>query len=306
MLRKKSWERRIKEFQKALHYLTNSYHFCPKPPLKDRILYFIGTFRFLLPIPSRYTRKMGALFFCGLKTILSENNIKIVEKDGIKYVFPCAALDSFLKLFININIQNQYQEFPVIVEKGDIVLDCGANFGVATLLFAKKAGQSGKVIAIEPETQNYLILQKVVELNKDKIATIIPLKIAVFRENTTLDLYIANKPGDHTISPYYLERKDKFSDKKETVKALKIDTIVKDLGLERVDFIKMDIEGAEIDALIGAKQTIKTYKPKLAICSYHRPNDSDQIKKLIHSIVPNYKFKEVCKEEKVLFAWHEE
>lgn len=52
----------------------------------------------------------------------------------------------------------------------------------------------------------------------------------------------------------------------------------------------MDIEGAEYKALLGAEKTIKKYKPKLAICIYHKPEDVWEIPMLIHKINPNYRF----------------
>lgn len=53
----------------------------------------------------------------------------------------------------------------------------------------------------------------------------------------------------------------------------------------------MDIEGAELDTLRGAAQTIKKYKPKLAICIYHRVLDFYEIPMFLKSLVPDYKFK---------------
>ena len=58
-----------------------------------------------------------------------------------------------------------------------------------------------------------------------------------------------------------------------TVPLTTIDKIVNELGLERVDFIKMDIEGAEVAALTGARETLRRFRPRLAIAVYHREGD---------------------------------
>jgi hypothetical protein len=68
------------------------------------------------------------------------------------------------------------------------------------------------------------------------------------------------------------------------VNADKIDNLCPD-----ATFIKMDIEGSEMDALYGAKETIIRNKPKLAICIYHKPEHLYQIPLLIHEWVPEYK-----------------
>ena len=72
-----------------------------------------------------------------------------------------------------------------------------------------------------------------------------------------------------------------------TVNVVALDHVVdKD---DRVTFIKMDIEGAEKKALMGARQTIIRNKPKLAICIYHSDEDMIEIAEYLHSLVPNYR-----------------
>ncbi|MBQ4431870.1 MAG: FkbM family methyltransferase, partial [Synergistaceae bacterium] len=85
-----------------------------------------------------------------------------------------------------------------------------------------------------------------------------------------------------------------------------IDSIVKD---ERVTFIKMDVEGAELKSLMGARNTIIKNHPRLAVCVYHKPTDLCDIPGYILSLVPDYKFflrhYSSCQFETVLYAYCE-
>lgn len=75
---------------------------------------------------------------------------------------------------------------------------------------------------------------------------------------------------------------------------------MKENKIPKIDFIKVDVEGMERDLLIGAEETIKRFKPKIAICIYHRPDDPEVIEGIIKKFVPTYK---ITKTNYKLFAY---
>jgi hypothetical protein len=68
-----------------------------------------------------------------------------------------------------------------------------------------------------------------------------------------------------------------------------LDRLVEELSLSRIDFIKMDIEGAEQPALRGAFETLRRHRPVLAVGSYHKPDDIDGIPRIVLGAVPAYR-----------------
>ena len=90
------------------------------------------------------------------------------------------------------------------------------------------------------------------------------------------------------------------------IKALCIDDLVQQRCLNRLDFIKMDIEGAEMHALIGAEKSIRRFCPKLAIAVYHRTQDLWEIPEWLDKLDLGYRFYlrhfTIHQEETVLFA----
>jgi FkbM family methyltransferase len=83
------------------------------------------------------------------------------------------------------------------------------------------------------------------------------------------------------------------------IKLTALDNFVHEQNLEKVDFIKADIEGAERDMLKGARGVLKEFAPKLALCTYHLPDDPETLESLIKDANPNYRVVHISKK---LFA----
>lgn len=100
------------------------------------------------------------------------------------------------------------------------------------------------------------------------------------------------------------------SEQNFTVDAISIDEYVSENNIEKIDFIKMDIEGAEMKALKGAEQTLIKFRPQLAISIYHSNNDMQDIPIYLHNILKNYIFKigqySPDNDETILYAIPEE
>jgi FkbM family methyltransferase len=179
-------------------------------------------------------------------------------------------------------IEAKYAGFPgQPILKGDIVLDCGANVGVETL-YALRLG-AGKVIAIEPSPVNVAVLRKnfAKEIAEGRVVV---YPKGVWDKDDVLELHLND---DTTAMDSFLIKREHSS---RVVKAelTTIDKIVAELKLDRVDFIKMDTEGAEKKALEGGRQTIAKFKPRMEISVDHLPEDPEQVPVVARSINAAY------------------
>lgn len=141
-------------------------------------------------------------------------------------------------------------------KQGDVFLDVGAHIGLHTMVAAYKVGDEGLVIAIEPAPANYLFLLKNIKLNN--LNNVIPLNVAAWSSNCTLSLNLSKYSGWHSIVfASHVQEKIK-------VRAVKLDDILLP-RLRRLDWIKIDVEGAEIECLKGLRKSILKWRPKIAI-----------------------------------------
>jgi len=191
--------------------------------------------------------------------IFKKNKIISICKDNRKFLFkfmPLRKGDGTRGLFIyRENYEPLLQNYHNLLKKNDVVLDIGANQGIYSLAFAKLIGESGRVIALEPfkEMNNYF---------KHNI------KINGFQNIEIIEKVISDNIGYEEIDfgsgivSASIVRNFKNSVKKK-VESTTIDEICK--NFDKLDFIKIDIEGAELKALKGAKETLGLHKPKLSL-----------------------------------------
>ncbi|UKN01243.1 FkbM family methyltransferase [Paracrocinitomix mangrovi] len=146
------------------------------------------------------------------------------------------------------------------LKEGDVFIDIGANIGAFTLLAAKQVGKSGKVIAFEPVSDVMARLVNNVELNS--FEQVVLEQKAVSDENKELTLYLS---GDTNSGMSSIYRHDTESGLTENVPAVTLDRFLQDHPLDKINLIKIDIEGAEYFALKGMTETLKKYKPSLVL-----------------------------------------
>ncbi len=167
------------------------------------------------------------------------------------------------------------------VRAGDVVLDCGASVGVFTRA-ALRAGAS-LVVAIEPAPWPVECLRRnfAAEIGQGRV---IVVPKGVWDREDKLERTVAQERST-SAGTVVLGHGTRLG---AIVPLTTIDQIVQDLKLSRVDFIKMDIEGAEPNALRGAVQTVAHFRPRLAVSLEHRQSDPDTIPALTRKLWPDY------------------
>ncbi len=190
-------------------------------------------------------------------------------------------------------LESEIQLIRYFARPGDVVIDAGANIGGVTIPLAQMVGEAGHVHAFEPQEFIYYVLCGNIALND---------LYNVTAHNRPLDsssgklLYCVNKQlkNIYGVSFYDEEgqhhgglpmKKEPRFDNDVTVLTKSID----DLHLDRLDFIKMDIEGAELDALQGAEQSIQEHQPVMLVEAM--PKLAPKIVEYMESI--NYAYQEV-------------
>lgn len=233
----------------------------------------------------------------------SESSFEFPPFEMAHYSLPGAEgtieVDCWLGNVIANALERQYwfhrEGVSIAPETGDVIVDAGGCFGETALSFADAVGPTGQVHTFEP----------------------MPRQRAVLNHNLARNPHLAERIQHHpyataSVSGVKLMFRDDGAgagaDSSGTipVETLSIDDMVERADLENVNFIKMDVEGAEVLSLEGSAKTIKRFRPKLGISVYHHLNDLVHIPKIIKHLDPSYQIyldhHTIYSEETILYA----
>jgi FkbM family methyltransferase len=145
-------------------------------------------------------------------------------------------------------------------KEGTVAIDVGAHVGVMSIVLAYCVGPGGKVVAFEPHPGNLARLQENLELNQ--LANIQVFPVALNSVDGETDLHLSSDPAYHSIVTVDRPRTARTSIR---ISSLRLDTVWRKLGWPTVSFVKIDVEGAELRVLEGARETLRKCLPTLLI-----------------------------------------
>ncbi len=169
--------------------------------------------------------------------------------------------------------------FGAILSSGGTFFDVGANFGYFSILAARRVGSEGRVVAFEPDPRNIQRLETNISLNGLSRIQVVPS--AVCEEAGTVALHMSADTEDNLGSSSIVQ--DGAGRKTIDVRAISLDDFLREFP-GNVDVLKMDIEGAELSALRGARQTLAAGKIRSIVLELHRLALNAQEVAAVHEI----------------------
>ncbi len=187
-------------------------------------------------------------------------SLRLAERDGIKFELDLSCL---MQWYVYWDFkEKQRDRLYSLVKLGDIVFDVGTNIGETLLHFGKLAGSEGFVYGFEPDGENFKKVQRNIGLNEANNLHVFNLGVSDKTETVRLYRVDPNNLGmNRILSDTEAARFEDFT----TIETDTLDNIIKENNIERVDVMKIDIEGYEMHALRGAADLLAKFHPKLFI-----------------------------------------
>lgn len=213
---------------------------------------------------------------------------RILLAGGSEIELHCHSVD-----IVSVFVLEQYSYRTVKAQSGDVVLDVGGCWGDTALYFADLVGPRGKVFTFEFDPENLAIMRANFALNPGLAKRIEVVELALWdRSNVSLAFTESGRCTGVTD--------DGGGDR--AVSTITLDDFVVERGLERVDLVKMDIEGSEQRALAGAQRSLARFAPRLAVAAYHTREDLVRLPELMPACALFLDTFSPLEEETVLFA----
>jgi FkbM family methyltransferase len=236
-------------------------------------------------IPSFYMIK----FFYSIIKFLRLANPSLLKISVSKYGGYKAYCPINKSEFINMTIREDEIIEHFTPKQGDIVIDIGAHIGRYTIIASKRVGINGKVVAIEASPSNFEMLNRNIQLNQ--LTNIISLNHVVYSKEAKIKLYLPGQESGHTI--YNTIISDRATNEKfvET-NANTLDYLLQSNGIkqEQINWIKIDVEGAEFEVLKGATNVLSNSKDIALLIEIHNLRDSTNLYRSIVEFLNLYNF----------------
>lgn len=195
------------------------------------------------------------------KAEFDERGIVLQLRDGTKFVLNPETTNPLLTIPLNGYFEDNETAFlQKKIKESWTVLDIGANFGWYSVQFSKMVGAGGQVHSFEPVPEAFSELEQNVKLNGCG-KNVFLNNSAAGKNDGRIDLYVPEELGTAFTSEHN-------HGKKVEAELVKIDTYVAKKGIQRIDLIKADVEGGEMNVLLGAKKTIEAHHPDLFLEVY--------------------------------------
>lgn len=207
----------------------------------------------------------------------------IVLPDGNRLLWSWEMDAFWLKELVKEIYEDRVYERCFRVDEGDVVVDVGANVGVFTLKARRQTGRRGRVIAFEPEKKNYMRLCRNIGVNR--FYNVLPVNVAVTDFDGIADFYVKDASVEHTLLPVTSLSYETRTVATRKVRARRLLSVLNELGVNRVDFLKIDAEGVELEVLRGAKKLLADKRiRKVSVATYHSKEETKAVGSFLQSL----------------------
>jgi FkbM family methyltransferase len=174
-----------------------------------------------------------------------------------------------------------------LIQPGWTVVDVGANIGYFTLLMANRVGPQGKVIAFEPLSENFRILKENIKLNDH--TNVVAENYALMSRAERIELRSATPGAITWVASVRIDEQSAVES--QSVEAVTLDEYVEKNGSAKIDFLKIDVEGAEASVLEGATNLLDRDRPTLLIEMHELDRFKDQHPAILKLREHNYQLR---------------